>query len=91
MTRSMNHSLVNNVYMNNENDNSKNLKHNLVLKRMITHLTRKTGRRKKGNKQLGSCFLTIDSFDISLLVNKEKSLKIRFVLGLQRNYWITAV
>lgn len=27
MTRSMNHSLVNNVYMNNENDNSKNLKH----------------------------------------------------------------
>ena len=47
MTRSMNHSLVNNVYMNNENDNSKNLKHNLVLKRMITHLTRKTGRRKK--------------------------------------------
>lgn len=47
MTRSMSHSLVNNVYMNNENDNSKNLKHNLVLKRMITHLTRKTGRREK--------------------------------------------
>ena len=50
MTRSMNHSLVNNVYMNNENDNSKNLKHDLVLKRMITDLTRKTGRRKKGKQ-----------------------------------------
>ena len=83
----MNHSLVNNVYMNNENDNSKNLKHDLVLKRMNTHLTRKTERRKKkANKQPESCFLTFDSFDISLLVNKEKSLKIRFVLGLQRNY-----
>lgn len=36
--------------MNNENDNDKNLKHNLVLKRMITHLTRKTGGRKKGKQ-----------------------------------------
>lgn len=36
--------------MNNENDNSKNLKHDLVLKRMITDLTRKTGRRKKGKQ-----------------------------------------
>lgn len=56
MTRSMNHSLVNNVYMNNENDNSKNLKHNLVLKRMITHLTRKTGRRKKRQQTTGPVF-----------------------------------
>ena len=62
MTWSMNHFLVNNVYMNNENDNSKNFKHDLVLKRMITDLTRKTGRRKKGKQTTGVLFFNVWQF-----------------------------
>lgn len=48
--------------MNNDNDNNKNLKHNLVLKRMITHLTKKTGRRKKGKQTTRVLFFNVCQF-----------------------------